>query len=937
MLIAGIYYVISIASKLLILPPTFAAPIWPTAGLGAGVLLLWGYRYIPALILGEVLTNLEFYDIELFKEDPTYIVAFAILLLSTILRSSLATYLVNRHLGKSNNYLTLLSVTKLIIFAAIIPTFISSFISTFVLYIKNIFYFDSWTVNFFTWWFGDALGICFMLPIMFVFFKKPREIWKPRLLRTFIPVVLTFVMVIFAAINIKNLELSRLVTILDNKIILLHNEVINKFKQNHHSLNPMSDSELNHTINAIYSNEIQGIITKNNLHNIHFTVYSNGQDMNKLFESQNDYSLYQQWKTTKEVSFLNQKWTIHANATAESYERYGSWLIWWLTSIGFLSVAILGLGLLIITGSHQIIMETVIKRTNEIKMLNEILQQSENRYKQIIEIQPVIFWKHIRGEKKLDFVSNEAINILGYSKNELIDLELIWNKFIHPDDRVKTIKAYFDGIDTKQRFVLKYRALAKNGKYLWFKDYVNTKITNGKVEIIGLKIDITKEQQKKQEIEQLAYYDAMTGLPNRSNFMNHLNKAIKKSKKNQTHGAVLYLDLDRFKVLNDSMGHYFGDKLLVQISQRLKNGLNEKDISSRFGGDEFVILINKQCESVKKINEKSLNVAKHIQKIIKEPFNIDGHNFFTSFSIGISIFPDNSESANEIIQQADISMYASKEQGKNIISYFRNEMQQLANKRLVIEKSLKSALINNEFEMYYQPIFDENKKIIKLEALIRWNHPTEGLLFPNSFIPIAEETGMILELSVWIIENVTEQIAKWKKLNKKILEVSINISLFQFINTQIVKLLNTAIKKHNIESNLITLELTESIGIKDFDEVLMKLKKLNKIGYNIAIDDFGTGYSSLNYLTQMPIDILKLDKSFVATIGKEQNSDSLIETIILMAKQLHLELIVEGVETEEQFIFLKNRECNKFQGFLVSEAIPVNKLELLINNQISRL
>jgi len=274
MLIAGIYYVVSTTSKLLILPPTFAAPIWPAAGLGVGVLLLWGYRYLPALIIGEILTNIPFYDINLFLKEPSYILAFSILILSSVLRSVLATYLVNRHLGNSNNYLTLRSVTKLIIFAAVIPTFISSFIATLALYYKDIFYFDSFLVNYFTWWFGDAVGICVMLPIMFVLFKKPRNIWKPRLLKTLIPVFLTFIMVIIAAINIKNLELSRLISILDNKIDLLHSEVINKFEQEKHLLTPHSEVELAELINSLYQNDVQVIMNNNNLQNIHFIVYS---------------------------------------------------------------------------------------------------------------------------------------------------------------------------------------------------------------------------------------------------------------------------------------------------------------------------------------------------------------------------------------------------------------------------------------------------------------------------------------------------------------------------------------------------------------------------------------------------------------------------------------------------------------------------------------
>ncbi len=930
-IIAGLYYVSVIFTKPFILPPTFAAPIWPTAGIGIGVLILWGYRYIPAIVLGEVLTYIQFYNRDAFDDYTSLIMTYGALLFATILRSTLGTYLVNHHLGKTNNYLTIQSVTKLLVFAGLIPTFISSFIATLTLYNNNLFSYDSWIINFFTWWFGDVVGICIVLPLMFLIFKKPRNIWSHRLLKTALPVVITTFLLVVVSNKIKQLELDRIIESLDHKIEILNNSVIDKFKRKNLINVKLTDTQSVDEVNNIYSNDLTEVLSKNKLQDVHFIVYSVSDIKEKLvYESSYDFSKYLLWKKSKEYYFAKHTWKIVAYPTSVFYVNNASWLIWWLTSIGFVFIALMGAGLLVITGSQIIIKNTVIKRTDEIKTLNEILQQSEKRYKQLIEIQPVIFWKHVRGEKLLEFVSNEAINILGYKKKEILNLDLVWNKIIHPNDRSKTLRDYYKGIESKKRFSLKYRAVAKNGEYIWFKDFITTRLINGKVEVIGLKIDITKDQLKEQEISQLAYYDSLTELPNRVSFRKRLNKAIIKAKSSDKNGAILFLDLDRFKVLNDSMGHYFGDKLLIQISQRLQKALSKNDVSSRFGGDEFVILINKQHQSLKDIQKHALNIAKKIQAMIKEPFNIDGHNFFTTFSTGISLFPHNSEKADEIIQQADIAMYSSKEKGKNTISFFQNEMQVLANKKLTIEKSLKIALIRREFQMYYQPIFDQDRNILKFESLIRWNHPEEGLLTPESFIHIAEETGFINELSEWIIDSVIEQVAVWKSSDDKSVEISINISLFQFINTQIIDVLTAAIEKYNIDSQLITLELTETIGIGDFEAALIKLNKLSEMGFKIAIDDFGTGYSSLNYLNQMPIDILKLDKSFVADIGKEKNSDSLIETIILMAKQLDLELIVEGVETEDQFEFLKKRGCNKFQGYLVNPALPVNKLSKYI-------
>jgi diguanylate cyclase (GGDEF)-like protein/PAS domain S-box-containing protein len=914
------------------LPPTFAAPIWPAAGIAVGVLILWGYKYIPAILIGEILINLKFYKFEDFNDQPTLYFTYALLLIATIIRSALGSYLVKRELGKSNNFFTMQSIAKLFLLAGLIPTFLSTAISTFVLAGSNLLDKNTVLINFATWWFGDSVGIFIVLPLMFVIFKKPRKIWQSRLLKTLVPVCVTFILLIVIALNLKQSENKRIVRYLDNQVVNLFDSVLKKFVGNDFK-NPhdLHTAEFNQIVVELFKKYTRREIINQNLQDIHFIIYNVlDNSKTKIFESDNIAKRYTARKTKREFEFANFKWDIIAYTTPEYYVNKGSWLIWWLLSIGFLFTSFLGAGLLVLTGNTILIKHKVVERTKEINTLNKILIESENRYKKIIEVQPVIFWTHIIGETKLNFVSDEAVNILGYKKEELLDFEDIWHKMLHPLDRARVAKEYFLGIKTKKRFTIKYRAICKNGEVIWFKDFISYREDNGNIEVVGLKINITKDEIREQKIKQLAYYDTMTKLPNRVRFMAYLKDAISKSLTNQTFGAVLYLDLDRFKVLNDSMGHYFGDKLLVQISDRLRKSLDNKDISSRFGGDEFVILIGSQEDSVEKIKHEALHVSELINNFTKEPFNIDGYSFSTTFSTGISIFPHHSKNADEIILQADIAMYASKEKGKNTISLFKKEMQQEASKRLHVEKSLKTGLLRHEFEMYYQPIFDKNKNILKLESLVRWNHPKQGLLLPNSFIKIAEETGFIIELSEWIIDDVFSYIDQTMRSGKKILPISINISLFQFLNTGLIEVLKSCSQRYGIDNSLITLELTESIGIENFDDALKKLQQLKALGFDIAIDDFGTGYSSLNYLTQMPIDTLKLDKTFVHKIGKETNSETLIETIILMANQLNLDIVVEGVETEEQLDFLINLGCETFQGHLFSHALPVTELDKVL-------
>lgn len=430
----------------------------------------------------------------------------------------------------------------------------------------------------------------------------------------------------------------------------------------------------------------------------------------------------------------------------------------------------------------------------------------------------------------------------------------------------------------------------------------------------------------------MAFFDGMTKLPNRVKLMEHLREAIAKSRQKGTYGAVLSLDLDRFKVVNDSLGYYFGDKLLIQISKRLKKTLKKTDVVARVGGDEFIILLGKQYGSVKEIRSVVNKVIQKIQSSIDRVFKVEDQNIYTSFSYGVSIFPKNSHKTTEIIQQTDTAMYSAKGKGTNSISFFQAEMKQEANRRLKIEKSLKIALIRQEYEMYYQPIFNCDKKIVKVESLIRWNHPSDGLKTPKSFIQTAEETGFIIELSEWVIDNVFDYINQLKTKNQPVIPVSINVSLLQFKDSKFVSVLESVSKKYSIDNTKIILELTESIGVIDVAATLEKMNQIKELGFKIAIDDFGTGYSSLNYLTKMPIDILKLDKAFVSKIGRSKSDDLLVETIVLMAKHLKLDLIVEGVATSFQFDFLKNLGCNQFQGYLVAQAMSIEDLERYMSN-----
>ncbi len=927
-LIAGVYYCAGVSVRPLVLPPSFIAPIWPSAGIAVGVVILWGKRFLPAILIGETLLSISFYQLDVLSEEPLLILTYLAMLISTLIRCLLGAYLVNRHLGRSNNYLTLESVIKLLLFAGVIPTFISSFISIVALASNGLIDENALLINFVTWWFGDAVGVFLILPIMFLIFKQPRTVWKPRLFKTTVPVLITFSLLLVIAYNFKYFEHERLSQKLNDKIEVLIDVTTEQYSSKHPTYDWLPNKQAVLEISKIFNSVASDLILIKNLGDVHFVIYSLEEDGKiKLFESTNKAYKERGWNSQKIFEFAKHQWKIEAYATTEYFFNNASWLVWWLLSIGFLFISMLGSGLLVITGNNIRIQSQVVKKTKEVNNLFSILKESEQKYKQLIEIQPVIFWRYIVGEKKLDYVSEEAVKVLGYSKQELMDVELVLDRMFHPKDRNRIIKEFYKGIESRERFTIKYRAINKNGDKIWFKDFISSKVIDGKIEIIGLKVDITQEQIKERKISQLAFFDSMTKLPNRVRLMEYLRKSIQRANKKETFGAALSLDLDRFKVVNDSLGYYFGDKLLVQISDRLKKALGKRDVVARVGGDEFVILIGKQYKSLAEIESRVTKVISKIQKSIGKVFRIEEQNIYTSFSYGVSIFPKNSQSATEIVQQADTAMYFAKAQGTNTVSFFKNEMKREANERLKIEKSLKIALIRQEYEMYYQPIFDNNKQIIKYESLIRWNHSRDGLKMPGSFIRTAEETGFIIELSEWVIDNVFEYIQQLENSGQPILPISINISLLQFEDSEFVSILKHASHKYMIDNTKVILELTESIGIGDFEATLSKMNQIKELGFQIAIDDFGTGYSSLNYLTKMPLDILKMDKSFVAKIGKGVSDDALVETIVIMAEHLKLEMIVEGVETESQFDFLKKLGCHQFQGYLVAEAMSVKDLE----------
>jgi diguanylate cyclase (GGDEF)-like protein len=446
------------------------------------------------------------------------------------------------------------------------------------------------------------------------------------------------------------------------------------------------------------------------------------------------------------------------------------------------------------------------------------------------------------------------------------------------------------------------------------------------LESIRYSLDFTfkRLKEEQQELFNLSTKDPLSGLYNRLSLIEKINWLISKAQRSDTQFAVLFLDLDNFKNINDSRGHEFGDQVLKHIAGILLTSVRDNDIVSRIGGDEFVIVLP-DIED----NDAILEVIKRIQKSLFTPIVFDNFKYHVTCSIGITIYPKDGESVTELLKNADIAMYKSKALGKNNFHFYTESLNNEIQEKMKIQRLMINALEEGNFKLYYQPKVDiETNKIIGCEALIRLIDPVHGLIPPNKFINIAEENNFIIPLGNWIIEEATAQLKLWENTPLQDIKLSINVSGVQFKNKNLFSILESAIA--NIDPSKLEIELTESVLMNDFDEKLKVIHSFKTLGLSLSLDDFGTGYSSLSYLKQIPFDTLKIDKSFIDDI-ENKKEQSFVNMIITIAEELDLEVIAEGVENKEQLKYLKEMRCSQYQGYYCSKPLPVEEFEALFN------
>lgn len=449
------------------------------------------------------------------------------------------------------------------------------------------------------------------------------------------------------------------------------------------------------------------------------------------------------------------------------------------------------------------------------------------------------------------------------------------------------------------------------------------------VQHISIFNDITHEKRAKERIETLAHYDQLTRLPNRMLFNDRLEHAIQRATRDPHQVGLMFIDLDRFKNVNDTLGHHAGDRLLQIVAERLKECVREEDTVARLGGDEFTIILEKLTNA-----EDAAVVADKILKSITKKMNLDGHDVVVGGSIGVSVFPDDGDDAESILKNADIAMYRAKEQGRNQYQFYTSALAKAAEGRFHIERELHAALENQELVLHYQPQVNAAQgRMTGMEALLRWHHPDKGVIPPLDFIPLAEETGLILPISNWVLLTACRQARNWHDVYKEPFKMAVNVSAYQMTHGDIVAEVDKALTDTGLSAQYLELEITESFLMENPQEGLAKLSQLRRMGVTLAIDDFGTGYSSLSYLKNLDVDRFKIDRSFVMDVPGKGDDEAIVETIVAMSKTLGLKVIAEGVEQQEQVEFLFKRGCADIQGYYYSKPLTANELEKLFGRQ----
>ena len=565
-----------------------------------------------------------------------------------------------------------------------------------------------------------------------------------------------------------------------------------------------------------------------------------------------------------------------------------------------------------------------------------ILQKIEGTYGPLAEGVPSVAYVYEPGiNGKCLYISPSIERVLGYTQDHWIEDGGLWDRLLHPDDADRVIANEADCARSGEALVQEYRISRADDSIIWIRDEMTVVRGDDGSEpplFYGVFLDVTDRKRMEAELERLALYDSLTGLPNRALFTDRLSHAIERRGRSQA-TAVYFLDLDRFKRINDSLGHGAGDEVLREVAARIQRTLRPDDTVARFGGDEFTIL----CESVGGVLE-AVGVADRLQREIAQPLRAGGAELRLTASIGIALAePGEEVDRTRLVEDSDAAMYRAKERGGARTELFDNQMRERAVRALGIEQELQHALERGELRLFYQPLVSlENGEMVGAEALIRWQHPEHGLVSPDYFLSVAEESGLIVQVGEWAVGEACRRLRDWDRRNGHTprFGLAVNLSARELTHPDVVSTVLNALRRSALDPHRLTIEVTESTAMADRDSGFRALRELHAAGVRIAIDDFGTGYSSLDHLREMPADILKIDRSFVAGMTANSPDSALVAAAVAMGRALEMEVVAEGIETSEQVADLREFGCPLGQGFLFARPLPPEELDGLLETDV---
>lgn len=561
------------------------------------------------------------------------------------------------------------------------------------------------------------------------------------------------------------------------------------------------------------------------------------------------------------------------------------------------------------------------------------LRKSEEHLRQIIDHLPVMIGaRNIAGYYL--FANKALANELGFTPDQMRNLhvrQLLKNSVFDIDTMLQNDYRVIRG--NEELDVIEERFVTATGKQLFLQTHIMPLSFYDEPVALIVSVDITERKNAQAKMEFMAHHDALTGLPNRLQLVERLEHELRRAERHGYYGAVLFIDLDQFKTINDSLGHPVGDRVLEVVAIRLQQAVREEDLVARLSGDEFVVVLTVLDQNIETAALRAGEISEKIRSVISQPYLHDNMELRVTCSVGVVVYPDKNNSVHELLRYADTAMYQVKEKGRDSIEFFNESMADKVSRQLVMEGDLHRALEEKQFELYYQPKIDVyTGRVTGAEALLRWNHPTKGMVSPIDFIPVLETSGMIIEVGQWVLEEACKMLVKWQNdsLWQAGMRLSINISPRQFRRAAFVEDVLDTLENYLIPDNSLDMEITEGIVIQRVDDAITTMTILNEHGISFSLDDFGTGYSSISYLKRLPVTTLKIDKGFIRDIIEDRNDRVLVETIITMGRLLGMDLVAEGVEEAEQLSILRNFGCHYYQGYYASPAVKQEAFEKIL-------